>query len=78
MDESLNPASYEKTRNSSCMVDKMAEDKMELTVEKADRDYDAQYKTGNVMMRPMHCEFRDLSYKFIFIFISICSSNYIT
>ena len=50
MDESLNPASDEKTRNSFCLVDEMAKDKMELTVEKAEEDYGAaQYKSGNVM-----------------------------
>ena len=57
MDESLNPASDEKTRNSFCLVDEMAEDKMELTVEKAEEDLvHTVQDTGNVMLRPMHCE----------------------
>jgi len=42
------------------MVDRMEEDEGELTVEKADRDYDAQYKTGNVMMIPMHFQITSL------------------
>ena len=50
VDESLNPASDEKTRNSFCLVDEMAKDKMELTVEKAEEDYGAaQYKTQGML-----------------------------
>ena len=57
MDESLNPARVPDQGLSSYKMDLVAEYEMELTEEKADYDdYDIQYGTGNVVMRPMLCE----------------------
>ena len=57
MDESLNPARVPDQGLNYYKMDLVAEYEMELTVEKADYDdYDAQYETGNVVMRPMLCE----------------------
>ena len=73
VDESLNPARVPDQGLNYYKMDLVAEYEMELTVEKADYDdYDAQYETGNVVMRPMLCEWKDnflQIYIYIYIFI---------